>query len=222
MAGLSDPASPGIRANYAIYRGGWLGIVNHALESFSGQWPMTLMLSAFDTLGFMLLGMAMVKGGFLTGRWDLEQYRRTARHCFLIGLPPMIALCAFIIAGGFAPLRSFTAYIAWSFPFRIPLTVGWAALILWLFGRYRQAPIFRRLGAAGRLALSNYLGSSILMTAIFYGWGLGLFGRVPLAALPLFVLGGWLVMLVWSPAWEARWGAGPMERLWRKMIRIGR
>src|SRR3546814_6882962 len=59
------------------------------------------------------------------------------------------------------------------------LAVGWAALILWLFTRHRGAALTARVAAAGRLALSNYLGSSLLMCAIFYGWGLGLFGHVP-------------------------------------------
>ncbi len=221
IATISDPASPAIVAETALYRSGFLAIAGHHLGDFPGEWLRTFLFTAFDTLGFMLLGMAMLKGGFLTGRWDIEQYRRTARHCFLIGTPPMIALGVWVILSDFAALPAFGTFLAWSFPFRLPLTVGWAALILWLFARHRDHPIFTRIGAAGRLAFSNYLGTTLVMTGIFYGWGLGLFGHVRPALLPLFVVAGWAVMLLWSPWWSARFGQGPVERLWRALARTG-
>ncbi|WP_420143126.1 DUF418 domain-containing protein [Sphingobium sp.] len=219
MAALSDPASPATQAEIATYRGGFIGIVQHKLAGLLGEWLWGFLFTAFETLGFMLLGMAMLKGGFLTGNWDADQYRRTARHCFLIGLPPMVALALWVWFSGFAPLPAFGVALAWSLPFRIPLTVGWAALILWLLARHRTHPLVARLAAAGRLTLSNYLGTSIVMTAIFYGWGLGLFAQVPAAALPLFVLGGWAAILLWSKPYADRFALGPAEWLWRSLIR---
>ena len=71
----------------------------------------------------------------------------------------------------------------------------------------------------GRLALSNYLGTSLIMCAIFYGWGLSLFGHLRPAELPLLVICAWLAMLVWSTAWLARFVMGPMEWLWRSLSR---
>lgn len=221
MTGLSDPASPAIQAEIATYRSGFGAILAHKLSGFPGQWLWSLMFTGLETLGFMLLGMAMLKGGFLAGRWNVEQYWRTARHCFLIGLPPMIALACWVIASGFAPLPAFGTALAWSFPFRIPLTVGWASLILWVVARFGSHPLLARCAAAGRLTLSNYLATSLIMCAIFYGWGLGLFGHVRIAMLPLFILPTWAVMLLWSPSWNARFGQGPMERLWRALARIG-
>lgn len=219
IGSFSDPASPEIRAEIAIYRGGFPGIFVHHLQLLGSQWLSTFPFVALDTLGFMLLGMAMLKGGFLTGRWDAEQYWRTARHCFVIGLIPSAALAAWVIASGFAPLPALGAAMLWSFPFRIPLGVGWAALILWLFARYRDHALTARIEAVGRLALSNYLGTSLVMTAIFYGWGLGLFARLSHAPLPLFVIAAWVVMLLWSAPWQQRFALGPAEWLWRSLAR---
>ncbi|UZW53731.1 DUF418 domain-containing protein [Sphingobium sp. JS3065] len=219
IASLSDPAHPAIRSEYMIYGGGYAGIFLHHVALFGRQWLTTLPFIAFDTLGFMLLGMAMLKSGFLTGRWQAEQYWRTARHCFLIGLIPMAALAAWIISSRFSPLTTLGSVLAWSFPFRIPLAVGWAALILWLFTRHRNRAVMARIAAVGRLALSNYLGSSLFMCAIFYGWGLGLFGHVPHRSMPLFVVAAWAVMLVWSPLWQRRFALGPAEWLWRSLAR---
>lgn len=219
MAGLSDPASPSVAGEVALYRSGFLELVRHHVAGYPGEWLRSLIFTSLDTLGFMLLGMAMLKGGFLTGRWQIYQYRRTARHCFLIGAPPMVALGCWLIWRGFPPLATMGGVLAWSFPFRIPLTVGWAALILWLFQRHRSAPIFARIGAAGRTPMSNYLGTSLVMTAIFQGWGLGLFGHISLAALPLFVLGGWALMLAWPVWWANHFAQGPLEWLWRSLAR---
>ncbi len=218
MTALADPANPGTLAEIATYRGGFMTILHHKLTGMPGDWLWGFLFTAFETMGFMLLGMAMLKGGFLTGRWDAAQYRQTARHCFLIGLPPMAALAIWVAWSGFAPLPAYGVALAWSLPFRIPLTVGWAALILWLLARHRHHWLANRLAAAGRLALSNYLATSLVMTALFYGWGLGLFARVPPAALPLFVLGGWTLMLAWSKPYAARFAMGPAEWLWRSLV----
>lgn len=219
MTSLTDPASPAIRTEIATYRSDYATILQHKLADFPGQWLWSFLFTGLDTLGFMLLGMAMLKGGFLTGRWDADQYRRTARHCFLIGLPPMILLAGWVAYSGFAPLPAFGVALAWSFPFRIPLTVGWAALILWWLARHRDGAMATRLAAAGRLAFTNYLGTSLVMTACFYGWGLGLFGHVRPALLPLFVLAAWAVMLGWSLPYAQRFALGPAEWLWRSLSR---
>ncbi|MFB0873672.1 MULTISPECIES: DUF418 domain-containing protein [unclassified Sphingobium] len=217
ITSLSDPASAAVRDEIGLYRSGFITIVAHKLAHYPGEWLWSLMFTAIETLGFMLLGMAMLKGGFLTGNWEAEQYRRTARHCFLIGLPPMIALAIWVWASGFAPLPAFGTALAWAFPFRIPLAVGWAALILWMAARHRGHWLAARLAAAGRMALTNYLGTSLVMTAIFYGWGLGLFASVRPALLPLFVLCGWAAMLLWSKPWADRFALGPVEWLWRSL-----
>jgi uncharacterized protein len=217
MAALSDPASPTTQMEIATYRSGLGAIIAMKLAGFPGDWLWGLLFNAFETLGFMLLGMAMLKGGFLTGNWDAEQYRRTARHCFLIGVPPMAALAIWAWWSGFAPLPTYGTALAWSLPFRIPLTVGWAALILWLFARHKDSPMTGRIAAAGRMTLSNYLGTSLIMTAIFYGWGLGLFAHVGHALLPFFVFAAWAVMLLWSQPYAARFAMGPAEWLWRSL-----
>ena len=217
MASLTDPSSPAIRAEIATYRSGFTAILLHKIGHFPGEWLWGLLFTGFETLGFMLLGMAMLKGGFLTGRWSADQYWQTARHCFLIGILPMAALAAWVIASGFAPLPAYGTALAWSFPFRIPLAVGWASLILWLLARHRDHPIVPRIAAAGRLALSNYLATSLIMTALFYGWGLGLFAHVRPALLPLFILTTWAAMLLWSLPWCRRFALGPAEWLWRSL-----
>jgi uncharacterized protein len=72
-----------------------------------------------------------------------------------------------------------------------------------------------RLAAVGRMALSNYIGQSLIGTFIFYGWGLGLFGtfsRVQQFALILLI---WAAQIGFSTWWLRRFQYGPLEWVWR-------
>src|SRR3546814_10248611 len=99
------------------------------------------------------------------------------------------------------------------------MTLGWGALILWLIAVAASDAARARLAAAGRMAFTNYLMTSIVMTTIFYGYGLGLFGSVGRAALYLFCFGMWVAMLLWSKPWLDRFHYGQFEWLWRSLAR---
>lgn len=97
----------------------------------------------------------------------------------------------------------------------IPLALGYGAS-LWLWserpGRSRRlAPI----AAAGRMSLTNYLAQSVTFGAVFYGYGLGLYGRLGPAATALFGLAAYAAQCALSAWWLRRHAMGPMEQLWR-------
>jgi uncharacterized protein len=73
------------------------------------------------------------------------------------------------------------------------------------------------LAPLGRMALTNYLLQSIICTLIFYGYGLGFFGRVGAAAGLLLSLLIYLLQIPWSHWWMARFHFGPVEWLWRTL-----
>jgi len=45
-----------------------------------------------------------------------------------------------------------------------------------------------RFAALGRMALTNYLMHSVVLTTIFYGYGFGLYGTIPRICQMLFVV----------------------------------
>ena len=213
---IGAPGSATIRDEVAVYRGGYAGILAFRLAAG----PVTgVMFSGFETLGFMLIGMALLRNGFLTGSWAPARYRRVAAIAYLWGLPPMVALCAWCFRSGFEPIATFNAVFAWALPFRLVLVIGHAALALWIVTTQRERAWVRRVAAAGRAAFTNYLGTSMVMTSLFYGYGLGLFGSLSRLALIPFVLAGWAVMLWWSQPWLDRFAYGPLEWLWRSLAR---
>jgi uncharacterized protein len=69
------------------------------------------------------------------------------------------------------------------------------------------------------MAFSNYLGTSIVCTLIFNGYGLGWYGYLQRWQCLIVVAGMWLLMLAWSKPWLDRFAYGPFEWLWRSAAR---
>src|SRR3546814_7845694 len=111
----------------------------------------------------MLLGMAMLKSGFLTGAWHRPEYLRIARLGYLAGGVPMIGLAYWCWSSDFEILATFNAVMSWSLPFRVPLTIAHAALLMWLVLRFANSSMIERIAAAGRAAFTNYVGASIIL-----------------------------------------------------------
>jgi len=99
----------------------------------------------------------------------------------------------------------------------VPMILATAALVILL--TRRGGPLVDRIAAAGRAAFTNYLGTSLLMTALFYGWGFGLFGELSRIELWIPVAAMWTIMLLWSKPWLDRFRYGPFEWLWRTLAR---
>ena len=192
-----------------------------ARRAFDWRGPLVIFFAFLpQTLAAMLLGVWAWRSGLLQGRWDSWRARRTALRLAIIALPPMIALCAAAFWSGFAGTVIGTTALVWSQPFAIALGLAYTAA---LFARWGSDPpgrgIGTRLAAAGRLALTNYIGASIVLAALFHSWGLGWFGRVNRVEATLVALAVIALILVASPS-LARFGQGPFERLWRSGARL--
>jgi uncharacterized protein len=69
----------------------------------------------------------------------------------------------------------------------------------------------------GRMAFSNYILQSIVLGFIFYGYGLGYFGRMGIWPCFAIVLVTFAAQAVSSRWWLARFNFGPLEWLWRSL-----
>ena len=74
-----------------------------------------------------------------------------------------------------------------------------------------------RFAAAGQMALTNYLTQSLMLGLIFYGYGLGLFGRLAPAPVFAFGIAFYAAQLSISQWWLRRYRFGPVEWIWRSM-----
>lgn len=208
-----------VAAETARYLGSYAGILQHKLVE---QWSMllqNLILGPIETIPLMMIGMGLYRNGFLLGQESRETYVRTCRLMMAIGLPFFILLVAIAYVQDFNIIWMMNLTMAWSMLPRLFMIIGYVALFILIIQRFQHNPMLHRVAAAGRAAFSNYLGTSILMTFVFYGWGLGYFDQFGRFYLQLFVLGTWALMLLWSKPWLMRFRYGPLEWLWRSLAK---
>jgi len=201
----------------ALFHGPWTGLVHdrlieRGLEPFGG-----VFFFGAETLAYMLFGMAALKTGFLTGAWNPARYRKWALTGFAVGIPAYTLFAVLLVRDGFTIPMQFALWMAAAVPFRPVMVVAIAAMIVLL--TRKGGPLVERIAAAGRAAFTNYLGTSILMTGLFYGYGLGLYGTMSRIELWIPVVAMWALMLLWSKPWLARFRYGPFEWLWRSLAR---
>ncbi|MFF0567414.1 DUF418 domain-containing protein [Streptomyces sp. NPDC004041] len=91
------------------------------------------------------------------------------------------------------------------------LAAAYAATVLRILARPRGRRAAAALAPAGRMALTNYLGQSLVLALVFTGYGTALVGRVPPALVALTALALFALQLVLSRWWLARHPYGPVE-----------
>lgn len=74
------------------------------------------------------------------------------------------------------------------------------------------------LAKAGRMALTNYLMQSLFCVLIFYGFGLGYYGKLRPTDLVLISIGVFAFNLIFSAFYLKIKRQGPLEYVWRKLI----
>jgi uncharacterized protein len=210
---------PSVESQLAGYRGSYL-------EALETRTPLTIYiltvahpLAVPDTLGLILIGMALFRLGFFSGAWSPRIYRRIAVWGYLICLPLHLPLIEWNDATRFSPMTlHFTEAIHLTF-LRPWLTLAHACVVVLFMQSGHARWLAQRLVAAGRAAFTNYLGTSIVVTLFFNGYGLGWYGYFERWQSYLVVIPVWALILLWSKPWLERFEYGPLEWLWRSLAR---
>ncbi|MBO9563789.1 MAG: DUF418 domain-containing protein [Niastella sp.] len=107
-------------------------------------------------------------------------------------------------------LRSIAEFIA------TPLLTFVYLLLLTNIANRGRSPLIRWIAQTGRLGLTNYLAQTILCMLLFYGYAIGLAGRLSLAAALGVALLIYIVQVVYSNWYLKHYSMGPMETWWRR------
>jgi uncharacterized protein len=211
------PTSAELAEQFGRALGPWRDMVQYQLTKH--RWDPLIFAITFgpETLAYMMFGMAALKNGFFAGSWGEQSYTRIAVRGFLIAVPIYLMLAVLIFLNGFAPVSLFWLSMAATVLFRPIMIAAVAALIIVLTDQ--GGWLVDRIAAAGRAAFTNYLGTSVLITMLFNGWGFGMFGEFSRIQLWLVVIAMWGIMLAWSKPWLDRFEYGPLEWLWRSLSR---
>ena len=171
-----------------------------------------LVINWFPALSMFLLGLAAGRVGLLS---DPSKHKRLWRSCVIVGV--LVGLPAGITSAWLAlvpedPTGVYgIAGVVVGFALAPALSAGYVGVIALL--SHRRFMSYAE--PAGRMSLTGYLGESILLAAIFCGWGLGLFGVLSLTQALLVALGVWIALELFAKQWLRSFAYGPFEWILR-------
>jgi len=167
------------------------------------------------TLGLFLLG---------AWAWRTNFFRPTAPRKFLAP-----AACVMLALGGWMTLTTANGdALGWHLDWQgrallqslaqLVLAAGYGAAIVVLAEHARGRKLVAWAGPLGRMAFTNYLAQSVILSCIFYGFGLALFGRLSIAQSIAVAVVIYAAQAVFSAWWLRRFRFGPIEWLWRSLM----
>lgn len=168
------------------------------------------------TLGLFLVGMLAWRSGVL---------RNPHRHQSLL----LIVVGAGLTLGILLNSPALTQAIApWGMPLAmgpclenaagIFMGLGYGASVIALVEFTRARSVLQVFAPLGRMAFTNYLMQSLFFSWVFYGYGLGYFGRLGAAETLLFGIIFYTCQIALSAWWLRRYRFGPIEWLWRTLM----
>lgn len=212
------PGQAEVDEDLAAYLGGYRDVLAFRAPMVAVlQVDVTLFFFIWRVGGLMLLGMALMKLGILTGRRDGAFYRRLMLVGYATGLP-LAALSAYLLGSHqWNGLYAFGVGGLPNYLGSILMALGHIGAVMLLINNGTCPALLARFTAVGRMALSNYLLHSLVLTTLFYGYGFSLYGSIPRAAQMLFVAAVIGLQLMLSPVWLKHFRFGPAEWLWRSL-----
>ena len=172
----------------------------------------------FDIGGMMLVGMALMKFGVLNGGISLR-------------LLLLLAMSGYLIGG---TLRGAESLQAWFHGFdadardpwllmpynmgRLAMTIGHVGALGFLMKSGLMNPVSGYLASVGRLALTNYVGQTVISCFLFFGFGLGFYAYFERYQLIYVCLAVWAFQIIASNIYLQYYRIGPLEWVWRSLI----
>lgn len=192
----------------ALYQNGtWVEQIQYRLANFWELRSEAIFVLPLNVFLF-LTGVRLMRSGAFS---DTEQGRRIRTKMMRLGLMLGIPLNLLIfIPGGLfdLPVRYFFAPI---------LALGYMGLLAKLVEKRQELRLWTGLECVGKMALSCYVLQNIACSFLFYGWGLGLGGKLHALWIILLWLGLSILQLCFAALWLRKFKHGPMETV-RKIL----
>ncbi|GIK51006.1 MAG: DUF418 domain-containing protein [Hyphomonadaceae bacterium] len=216
LEAIFAPSAEELARVQAAYQGGLLAGLSENFDTWAMIVANSVLGLVIRTAGVMMIGMALFKWGFLSGKAPNWLYALciavAAVALALIGYQAMLNWDA-----RFDTVHMLTGGIMVNVTLSILVSIGYAAALI-LLVKAGLRVVTGPLAAVGRMAFTNYIAQSLIMTTLFWGGrGFGLFGEVDRVSLWGVVVAVWALQLIWSPLWLARFQMGPLEWLWRRL-----
>lgn len=188
--------------------GTWLEQVGYRLANFLPLRAEAILIIPTNVFLF-LLGVRFMRAGVFAPD---ENGKRLRKRLFKLGIYVGVPLNLLIFVPGGAfdlPVRYLFAPL---------MSMGYIAIIARMIQYAKWEWLWRRLENVGKMSLSCYVLQNIIASAVFYGWGLGLAGKLNSAA----IIAVWLLIsalqLGMASLWLRGFKLGPMETVRKQAV----
>ncbi|QKS72425.1 DUF418 domain-containing protein [Paenalkalicoccus suaedae] len=167
------------------------------------------------TLGLFLLGFYAAKKEIFV---DLASKRTLFKRLAIIGYITAIPFMVLLLLAHPASLETANGMFLYDVILRIgalPLALGYMATLVLIVSAGKLKGLTARLGAMGRIALTNYLMHTVLI--VLFVQLTGFFGQISMAQNMLIVAVIIALQLWLSPLYLSKYRYGPMEYIWRRI-----
>ena len=214
---MFEPKKSDVEKQIQAHRGGWLeNLPLRSGEAAMFEFTMFFQFLFLDVLAMLIMGMGLAKAGVFDASRSYGFYGVLAVIGLAIGGPLNYWAAQQWMAANFTAPSYFTYLGSTADIGRFSVAMGYTGLLM-MACKSGLAFLTAPLAAVGRMALSNYLLTSILCTLFFNGYGLGYFGKLQRHELYYVVLAVWAVNLIISPIWLGYFRFGPAEWAWRSL-----
>ena len=170
----------------------------------------------FPTLMMMIMGIYLYRSGIFTSYHSWKHYWLITLSLLIIGVTLNYFRYYHWTFTYFQPVLSFWKDLSFTFHKQI-LGVAYILLFNGVYQKFLSRRKIWLVSLVGRTALSNYLLQNILMSFLFYGYGLAMYNRYSRSDLLLVVLVIWVIQILLSWLWDKKYSQGPAEWFWKKM-----
>lgn len=221
-AGMEAPAfrptdtvySPQMLAREGAARLGSYWQSFHFMSFASWSWTVNALTYRWmgDALAFMLIGMALYRLGLFGPDFSERRLWQMVRIGYPVGITLRLlhAIPFWLNDGSPTVISGFLDQ-----PGRLAMTIGHVGLFLLLWRKGVWPGLMAGFARMGRMALTLYLGQSLIAAVIFSGFGFGLWNSLPWPVLWLIALTILAVEALFALLWFRAFRYGPVEWLWR-------
>ncbi|MCH5318525.1 MAG: DUF418 domain-containing protein [Paramuribaculum sp.] len=167
----------------------------------------------FKVLGLFLIGYYIGRNRLYANIGELKSsLKKIAVAGICLGLPlsavyAWSAMEGHPLGGGIHSLFYFLSVYLTSF--------GYIAVFCLTYLAFKKLFVWKLFSAPGRMALTNYIGQSLIGIFIFYGIGLGFGAKMGLFEVEIIVACVFIFEIIFSSIWLKIFRFGPLEWIWR-------
>lgn len=171
--------------------------------------PFMLMMSLLTILPYMLIGAAASK-------WHLVERAKEFKVWWIATGVVFLVIGLFIKSAPFTWNRTYLLDYLKVYIGGPMLSIGYIGIIVSLCFVPQLVKLLRPFARVGRMSITNYLMQSLILSLLFYNFGLGWYGKLDVLTGIVVAIVVFVGQIIFSEIWLSRFRQGPIEAFWRK------